>query len=822
MPQLTHSSTLCVVASAVSVALFLFLVPHPPLSSEEIRWGRSPPPWPASVWLFVMCAVAVPKGGAWGVRGARKELDCRRTNKQLQFAVITPISAHTQHSSSPSFVPCLPPSRSPHQRANAKNSPSDLSPDPANTTFPSPLPSSTSTASAFSHTPTNSPPPLSVPPHLPPRRLPRVRDPSESFSFRPRFTAKPDNLPSLYPPVVPPYLNVPPPLPSNNATSVSLPPAFGGEWSGGGQRHQTATLPEPKGAVGERKTAERGPAGAAGKASLASGSWRYPCPRPPGQFPDDLFDLGFIPEETRYKIYGLRHHMLEEKKCKSVLLHNLFELACADPRVLRERLEMLQCPGVLDLTQREVMTVMERETALIVYPERFVATAKFLLAPSWDIDRDVIRYIHRYPKKQGTLHKFKWTKTYPKNTIEPVKLCATNIDFLQTTSTTNSTNTDCTVSISRTAGNATYVDDNETPSPVPNYADTTLNDHPDEQLLSFNSTPWVSPPWGTPRINDSAQREVGAAVKEGGSEVEESDEDISGGDAGGSLYGEGEGGDLSELNRAQYDAETGQWTMAPTTPHREGLIPLPRIPVLLNTNSTARWTVEEVRALLLSHPGIARKGPVTLSRRFTLLQNECGFYPQFIVNVCRRQPYLLEVGRPDLRWRYLWKMGWFTKPQAYQLARKWPQLLALNMESNVRAKMLYLMDYMDKSPSEVLDFPDYLSYNLRKRIMPRHMVFVIKHRHALKRYHDSLAFHDLDEDVLNYLKQTDNLGYHGAKPIPSELLLSPPSERVVLPSLSEMLIPPDFWFMQKFNASRVDWIAANMQVDKMPNIHSPI
>lgn len=59
-----------------------------------------------------------------------------------------------------------------------------------------------------------------------------------------------------------------------------------------------------------------------------------------------------------------------------------------------------------------------------------------------------------------------------------------------------------------------------------------------------------------------------------------------------------------------------------------------------------------------------------------------------------------------------------------ELFLKYPRLFTMRVEGNVRSKLLYLQNNMLKELEEVLAFPQFLSYSLRRRIIPRHIALV--------------------------------------------------------------------------------------------------
>ncbi|PHJ25295.1 mterf [Cystoisospora suis] len=77
-----------------------------------------------------------------------------------------------------------------------------------------------------------------------------------------------------------------------------------------------------------------------------------------------------------------------------------------------------------------------------------------------------------------------------------------------------------------------------------------------------------------------------------------------------------------------------------------------------------------------------------------------------------------------------------------ELFLKYPRLFTMRVEGNVRSKLLYLQNNMLKELEEVLAFPQFLSYSLRRRIIPRHiaLVNVFLRREREKRKATSVLF----------------------------------------------------------------------------------
>ncbi|CBZ51497.1 unnamed protein product [Neospora caninum Liverpool] len=59
-----------------------------------------------------------------------------------------------------------------------------------------------------------------------------------------------------------------------------------------------------------------------------------------------------------------------------------------------------------------------------------------------------------------------------------------------------------------------------------------------------------------------------------------------------------------------------------------------------------------------------------------------------------------------------------------KMFKAYPRLFSFGIEGNVRSKLLYLQNCMHKEVEEVFLFPQFLSYSLRRRIIPRHIALV--------------------------------------------------------------------------------------------------
>lgn len=196
---------------------------------------------------------------------------------------------------------------------------------------------------------------------------------------------------------------------------------------------------------------------------------------------------------------------------------------------------------------------------------------------------------------------------------------------------------------------------------------------------------------------------------------------------------------------------------------------------------------------------------------------------------------------------------------------RYPKLFTMRVEGNVRSKLLYLQNNMLKELEEVLEFPQFLSYSLRRRIIPRHiaLVNVFLKREREKRKATSVLFDEgklvaatrkagrvrrqwdarmqlkrkLKAQVLYRRKQLnpsgclydrefweqkellqeeqlpivdDRKGWRGVEPYQ-------PLSMPALPALREMFATSDERFRQLFGIPYQDFVGAKLDAEKVKN-----
>eukprot|EP00250_Pteridium_aquilinum_P014773 c22191_g1_i1 orf=470-808(+) len=79
-------------------------------------------------------------------------------------------------------------------------------------------------------------------------------------------------------------------------------------------------------------------------------------------------------------------------------------------------------------------------------------------------------------------------------------------------------------------------------------------------------------------------------------------------------------------------------------------------------------------------------------------------------------------GPPALRYR----------EEVADMVRRLPSLLGFSVVTVLQPKYNYLVEIMQRSPKELVRFPQFLSYSLERRIIPRHQVLgEACHSHSL-------------------------------------------------------------------------------------------
>ncbi|KAF5191349.1 Transcription termination factor mtef1 protein [Thalictrum thalictroides] len=70
--------------------------------------------------------------------------------------------------------------------------------------------------------------------------------------------------------------------------------------------------------------------------------------------------------------------------------------------------------------------------------------------------------------------------------------------------------------------------------------------------------------------------------------------------------------------------------------------------------------------------------------------------------------------------RFLEGLG-FTNEEARSVCGRLPAIFGYSIENNLRPKVKYLIEDMERSIDELKEFPQYFAFSLEKRIVPRHL-----------------------------------------------------------------------------------------------------
>lgn len=71
----------------------------------------------------------------------------------------------------------------------------------------------------------------------------------------------------------------------------------------------------------------------------------------------------------------------------------------------------------------------------------------------------------------------------------------------------------------------------------------------------------------------------------------------------------------------------------------------------------------------------------------------------------------------------------FTYEQATKACVRLPAIFGYSIENNMRPKVEYLVEGMQRSIEELIEFPQYFAFSLRRRIVPRHMHLMQRNVH---------------------------------------------------------------------------------------------
>ncbi|GIX62965.1 translation initiation factor if-3 [Babesia caballi] len=141
--------------------------------------------------------------------------------------------------------------------------------------------------------------------------------------------------------------------------------------------------------------------------------------------------------------------------------------------------------------------------------------------------------------------------------------------------------------------------------------------------------------------------------------------------------------------------------------------------------SAEPWTREEVKLMLKRVFRLGLTKPSTLIDRLRRLHCDIGFSFEDLLWLGRTRPQLLRYGGYKQRCLQIYDCDEeLTFADVLSMARRYPNLLTLNVARNVRPKIYYLRRVMRRDLAELVAFPKFLSYSLYDRIIPRHVALM--------------------------------------------------------------------------------------------------
>lgn len=289
--------------------------------------------------------------------------------------------------------------------------------------------------------------------------------------------------------------------------------------------------------------------------------------------------------------------------------------------------------------------------------------------------------------------------------------------------------------------------------------------------------------------------------------------------------------------------------------HYSNMTALASTPSEVKENSSAYFcedgylNASVVRRILVRNPTMVEKGVNILKQRIMALRN-VGLSDYEICKGAKNFDGFFSCGRPQTKLQHLVKGGWFSSADALELLRRWPRLLSMNVERNIKPKLLYLQNEMYRQTREVLDFPQFLSYDLRQKIIPRHMAILRKFypelwHHKLLKYTRKLKrggwgyicngfFNPNSLPISDQYNFNDFWNMFNVSPQISEMKSSSVTNLTALqakkyyssyfeaynksfPSLRLMLALSDDSFRRRFNISYRHFIEAKLDAEYIPN-----
>ncbi|CEL92968.1 unnamed protein product [Vitrella brassicaformis CCMP3155] len=127
------------------------------------------------------------------------------------------------------------------------------------------------------------------------------------------------------------------------------------------------------------------------------------------------------------------------------------------------------------------------------------------------------------------------------------------------------------------------------------------------------------------------------------------------------------------------------------------------------------FSKDDVSKLVSAEPFIL-KAPV--EKNVQRLEELFSFDRKEVLELYRRCPSLLKIGRPDVKAKNLWLFG-FEYDQIKEMVKRWPRLLTQSVDRCYRPKMHLYEKQIKGDLSDIIAFPQYFSYGLRSILMPR-------------------------------------------------------------------------------------------------------
>ncbi|SJK86633.1 hypothetical protein BMR1_03g04022 [Babesia microti strain RI] len=145
----------------------------------------------------------------------------------------------------------------------------------------------------------------------------------------------------------------------------------------------------------------------------------------------------------------------------------------------------------------------------------------------------------------------------------------------------------------------------------------------------------------------------------------------------------------------------------------------------INVNN---WSKADIRKMLLKNPLLGLRRTRTLINCIRNLHEVMGFSYKEILALGIRYPSIFTCGDYKNHVNAIYDSDRdFTYKDVFYLIKKLPYLLTSNIPRSIRPKIYYIRRIMGKTIDELLEYPQYLSFSLRDRIMPRHYCLMNLH-----------------------------------------------------------------------------------------------